>query len=73
MHMKKHRIATPFHYIPLHSSPAGKKYGKKIGNMQYTNEISERLLRLPLWPGLKSAELKLITDTLLNFLYDNKH
>jgi dTDP-4-amino-4,6-dideoxygalactose transaminase len=72
-HMKKHFIITPFHYVPLHSSPAGKKYGKKVGTMRYTNELSERLLRLPLWPDLKNTEIKLITDTLLNFLYDNKN
>ena len=72
-HMKKHFITTPFHYVPLHSSPAGKKYGKKVGTMRYTNELSERLLRLPLWPDLKNTEIQLITDTLLNFLYDNKN
>ena len=68
-HMKKHRITTPFHYIPLHSSLAGKKYGRAVGDMQYTNHISECLLRLPLWPGLKNAELKFIVNTLLDFLY----
>jgi len=72
-HMKKNQITTPFHYIPLHSSPAGKKYCKTIGSMKYTNDISERLLRLPLWPGLKNTEIRLITDTLSNFLYNNKN
>lgn len=69
-HMKANLITTPFHYIPLHSSPAGKKFGVSVGNMKNTDEISSRLLRLPLWPGIKNIELKFIVNTLLNFLYE---
>lgn len=41
-------IGSAFHYVPLHSSPAGRKYGKTIGNLKHTNMVSSRLLRLPL-------------------------
>ena len=45
-------IYTVFHYIPLHSSPAGKKYCKTHGNLETTNRSSESLVRLPLWKGI---------------------
>ena len=47
-----------FHYIPLHSSPAGKKYGKTFGNMSVTDSISSRLLRMPLWVGIEKHQKK---------------
>ena len=68
-HMRTNKIITPFHYIPLHSSPAGKKYSKYIGNMKNTDELSSRLLRLPLWYGLEKENQKKIVDSLINFLY----
>ncbi|KPQ39971.1 MAG: dTDP-4-amino-4,6-dideoxygalactose transaminase [Phormidium sp. OSCR] len=49
---KLHEINSVFHYVPLHSSPAGRKYGKVHGKMSVTDGISSRLLRLPLWLGL---------------------
>lgn len=48
-HLKKNSIGGVFHYIPLHSSPAGEKYGKTSGSLNFTDELSECLLRLPLW------------------------
>lgn len=50
--MKEHGIGTVFHYIPLHSSPAGQRYGRVHGDMANTDDISERLVRLPLWADL---------------------
>ena len=47
--LKELNILTVFHYVPLHSSPAGKKFGKTFGSMQITNSVSDNLLRLPLW------------------------
>lgn len=49
----KKGLNTVFHYIPLHSSPAGKKFGKTLGPMKNTNFISNNLLRLPLWIGIE--------------------
>ncbi len=51
--MKERGVQTVFHYIPLHSSPAGEQFGRTSGNMDVTNDISNRLVRLPLWLGLE--------------------
>jgi dTDP-4-amino-4,6-dideoxygalactose transaminase len=65
-HMRKHDVHPVFHYVPLHSSPAGKKYGRAEGDMTNTNDLSDRLLRLPMWTGISPAQqhevLKLITQ-----------
>jgi len=45
-------IDAPFHYVPLHSSIAGRKYGRVSGSLAVTDDVSSRLLRLPLWIGL---------------------
>lgn len=45
-------IGAVSHYVPLHSSPAGRRYGKSIGDLQVTEQQSERVIRLPLWIGL---------------------
>ena len=45
-------ILAPFHYVPLHSSPAGRRYGRTSGDLTHTNSVSERLLRLPLFMDL---------------------
>lgn len=50
--LKKNDIHSVFHYVPLHSSPAGKRYGKVHGSMHFTDAQAERLVRLPLWMGL---------------------
>nr|WP_197485537.1 dTDP-4-amino-4,6-dideoxygalactose transaminase [Delftia sp. GW456-R20] len=50
--MKSHDVGTVFHYVPLHSAPAGKKFGRCSGSMNVTEEYSSRLVRLPLWIGL---------------------
>jgi dTDP-4-amino-4,6-dideoxygalactose transaminase len=53
-------IVTPFHYIPLHSSPAGRRYGRTFGDMAITNDVSARLVRLPLYPSMGSDALRVI-------------
>lgn len=49
--LQKSEIYAVFHYVPLHNSPAGKRYGRSQGEMTYTVSTSERLLRLPMWIG----------------------
>lgn len=51
--MKKAGVGTVFHYIPLHSSPAGQRFSKSHGTLEVTASISDRLVRLPLWLGLE--------------------
>ncbi|MGN8274093.1 dTDP-4-amino-4,6-dideoxygalactose transaminase [Pseudomonas sp. SMN5] len=50
--LKRHAIYAVFHYVPLHSSPGGLRYGRVQGSMEVTDGYSERLLRLPMWLGL---------------------
>jgi len=54
--LKKSNIFSVFHYVPLHSSPAGKRYGRAHGSLDITNQQSERLIRLPLWVGLTDEQ-----------------
>lgn len=63
---KKKDIYSVFHYVPLHSSPAGKRYGRVHGSMEITDRQSERLVRLPLWVGLTTEQQEFITGVLSN-------
>ena len=51
--MKAQGIQTVFHYIPLHTSPAGRRYGRCHGELPVTEQVSDRLVRLPMWLGLE--------------------
>ncbi|MFZ5632086.1 MAG: dTDP-4-amino-4,6-dideoxygalactose transaminase [Bacillota bacterium] len=51
--LKRNGIGAVFHYVPLHSSPAGKRYGRTRGELTLTEELSSRLVRLPLWVGME--------------------
>lgn len=59
---KRNEIGAVFHYVPLHSSPAGQRYGRTHGSLDMTNQQSERLVRLPLWLGLgEEQQQKVVT------------
>jgi dTDP-4-amino-4,6-dideoxygalactose transaminase len=58
--LKEQGIHTVFHYVPLHSSPFGQKVGRVVGSMDNTDSLSERLVRLPLWPGLEELQSEVI-------------
>lgn len=62
--LKKHVIYAVFHYVPLHSSPAGLRFGRVQGSMEVTDGYSERLLRLPLWLGLTGAQQDQVVSVL---------
>lgn len=66
--MKDAGVQCVFHYIPLHNSVAGKKYSRAIGNMEVTNDISDRLVRLPLWVGLMDEGRDIIIRNAINLL-----
>lgn len=66
-HLKDKGINAVFHYIPLHSAPAGKKFGQFSGEDNYTTKESERLLRLPLYYGLKKEEIEYIASEVKKF------
>lgn len=66
-HMAQHDILTVFHYVPLHSSPGGGKYGRAAGAMTVTEDMSARLLRLPLFYGMADDEVEEVAATLAGF------
>jgi len=53
--LKANNVASAFHYIPLHSSPAGERFGRAHGDMGVTDTLPARLLRMPLWYGIGTA------------------
>lgn len=66
-YLKENEIQAVFHYIPLHSAPAGRKYGEFRGEDKYTTSESERLMRLPLYYGLKDDEIAYVIEKVNEF------
>lgn len=65
----KEGIYSAFHYIPLHTAPAGMKFGRFHGEDIYTTKESERLTRLPLYYGLKESEAALVIKNIKKFYH----
>ena len=65
--LKANGIVALFHYVPLHSSLAGRKYGRFCGEDIYTTRESERLLRLPMYYGLNEQDIVFISEIIFNF------
>lgn len=65
--LKENGIYAVFHYIPLHSAPAGKKFGRFHGKDQYTTKESERICRLPMYYGLEEEQIHYITSKVKEF------
>lgn len=61
---KQNDIGSVFHYVPLHSSPGGMRYGRTHGNLPITDRQSERLVRLPMWADLTIEQQSQIVDVL---------
>lgn len=61
-HLKQHGVMAVFHYVPLHSSPAGLKFGRFHGEDVYTTRESDRLVRLPMYYGLSEDDRLTIID-----------
>jgi dTDP-4-amino-4,6-dideoxygalactose transaminase len=55
-------IATVFHFVPLHSSPAGERFGRVVGPLDHTEEMAGRLVRLPLFAELADAEVERVIE-----------
>jgi dTDP-4-amino-4,6-dideoxygalactose transaminase len=69
--LKGNDISSVFHYVPLHSSPAGQRYGRSHGNLSVTDSVSEKLIRLPLWVGLTEAQQDKVAKVLTKALNMN--
>lgn len=66
-YLKNYGIAATFHYVPLHSSPAGQRYGRFNGEDEYTTRESNRLLRLPMYYGLSGSDVDLVCRKVIDF------
>ena len=62
--LRMHDVDAVFHYIPLHSSPAGERYGRAHGSLRHTDLLSTRLVRLPLWAGLAKQQQERVVSLL---------
>ena len=64
-HMVENDVKAVFHYVPLHSSPMGASFGQR--DLPITDSISERLVRLPLYPGMSDDQLTRVIDVAISF------
>ena len=62
--LRKAEVQSVFHYIPLHSSPAGRKYARAHGELPVTDSVADRLVRLPLWGGMEDRQAEIIRTIL---------
>lgn len=67
-HLKTNGVTAPFHYIPLHSAPAGQTFGRFEGNMDVTNKVSDTLVRLPMFYDLSDEGIDFVIATASDFL-----
>jgi dTDP-4-amino-4,6-dideoxygalactose transaminase len=65
--LKEKSISSVFHYIPLHSAPAGRKYGRTHGDLSITNHVAETLVRLPLFASLNGEQEARVIDAVTAF------
>lgn len=65
--MRNNDIICTFHYVPLHSAPAGRKFGRFHGRDEYTTLESDRLVRLPLYYNITESDLQKVIDKILEF------
>lgn len=69
--LKKSEISTVFHYVPLHSSPAGRRFGKTHGSLEVTERIADSLLRLPLWIGMDDGHVAYVISAIEKFFAES--
>ena len=62
--LKKQDIHPVFHYIPLDSAPMGHRFGRTFGKLSHTHDLSERLVRLPLWIGIEERQAFVVQQIL---------
>lgn len=68
-YLKERDIAAVFHYVPLHSAPAGQRFGRFHGEDRYTTKESERLLRLPMYYNLSESDQQKVIDAVHGFYH----
>ena len=68
-YLRDRGVSSVFHYVPLHSAPAGKRFGRFNGEDVYTTAESDRLTRLPLYYGMTDADRSKVIETVLSYFY----
>ena len=66
-YLRDRGISSVFHYVPLHSSPAGRRFGRFCGEDVYTTSESDRLTRLPMYYGLSAEDRGRVIDAVLSY------
>ena len=66
-YLKQNGIWSVFHYVPLHSSPAGMKYGRTASDMRVTDNLSDRVLRLPLYYEIREEDVEMVAEHVSRF------
>lgn len=66
-YLKEQNVYSVFHYIPLHTAPAGSRYGRFHGRDVYTTRESERILRLPMYYGLTAEDVRFVCSKIMQF------
>jgi len=66
-HLNKNGVQAVFHYVPLHTSCAGLKFGKFRGDNNFTTSESEKLLRLPMYFGIEDKDQAQVVDSIRSF------
>jgi dTDP-4-amino-4,6-dideoxygalactose transaminase len=66
-HLKERGIQAVFHYLPLHLSPMGEKYGGKAGDCPVTEQVSDQLLRLPFYTNMTEEDQMRVIEALREF------
>ncbi|NER93868.1 MAG: dTDP-4-amino-4,6-dideoxygalactose transaminase [Symploca sp. SIO1B1] len=67
-YLQRNGISAVFHYVPLHSSPAGQKYGQCSESLFYTEQLSNCVLRLPVWLGITDNLIDDVITAIFNFI-----
>ena len=67
---RQQQIGAVFHYVPLHTSPAGQRYGRAHGSLHHTDDLAARLLRLPLWVELSETQQDRVFEVLTDAITD---
>jgi dTDP-4-amino-4,6-dideoxygalactose transaminase len=68
--LARDRKVAVFHYVPLHSSPAGRKSGRAAGDLPVTDNVAARLLRLPIWAGMSDRDIEYVTGQVARALVE---
>lgn len=71
-YLKERGIQSTFHYVPLHSAPAGMKYGRVAGSIAVTDDQAARLLRLPMYADLSPEDAQTVLDEVHNFFKETR-